>query len=123
MIFKPNNSLISGCFPVLETDDKLARKVYYTSPLTMLYLTNTNLPQHNKVFLTGGPRWGATITFFWDITIWSTLWAVVDPVMMKEHISSWIKIDPSKFYGKDNFGGNGVGNVFCKLLGTFSAHS
>ncbi len=112
MIFKPNNSLISGCFPVLETDDKLARKVYYTSPLTMLYLTNTNLPQHNKVFLTGGPRWGATITFFWDITIWSTLWAVVDPVMMKEHISSWIKIDPSKFYGKDNFGGNGVGNGY-----------
>ncbi len=83
MIFKPGNSLISGCFPVLETDDTLAKKVYYTSPLTMLYLINTNLPEHRKVFLTGGPRWGASITFFWDITLWSTLWAVVDPVMMK----------------------------------------
>lgn len=112
MIFKPGNSLISGCFPVLETPDSIAKKVYYASPLTMLYLTNTNLPEHSKVFLTGGPRWGASISFFWDITLWSTLWAAVDPVMMKEHISSWIKIDPSKFYGKDNFGGKGVGNGY-----------
>jgi len=111
-IFRPGNSLISGCFPILETDDTVARKVYYTSPLTMLYLINTNLPQHSKVFLTGGPRWGASITFFWDITLWSSLWAVVDPVMMKEHISSWILIDPSKYYGKDNFGGKGVGNGY-----------
>lgn len=111
-IFKPENNLISGCFPILETPDSLARKVYYTSPLTMLYLINTNLPEHKKVFLTGGPRWGASITFFWDITLWSTLWATVDPEMMKEHISAWIKINPSKFYGKDNFGGKGVGNGY-----------
>ena len=112
MIFRPNNPLISGCFPILETSDQKVKKVYYTGPLTMLYLINTNLPEHKKVFLTGGPRWGASITFFWDITLWSTLWAVVDPVMMKEHLSSWIKIDPSKYYGKDNFGGKGVGNGY-----------
>ncbi len=112
MIFRPGNDLISGCFPVLETDDSLVRKVYYTSPLTMLYLTNTNLPEHDKVFLTGGPRWGASITFYWDITLWSTLWAAVDPVMMKEHLSAWFGIDPDKYYGKDNFGGKGVGNGY-----------
>lgn len=111
-MFQPGNSFISGCFPILETSDMSARKVYYTSPLTMLYMTNTNLPRHSKVFLTGGPRWGASITFFWDITLWSTLWAVVDPAMMKEHISSWIMIDPSKYYGMDNFGGKGVGNGY-----------
>ena len=111
-IFTPGNDFISGCFPVLETDDAKARKVYYTGPLTMLYLANTHLPEHEKVFLTGGPRWGASITFFWDITEWATLWAVVDPDMMKEHLSSWIRIDPSKYYGKDNFGGKGVGNGY-----------
>ncbi len=111
-IFEPGNQVISGCFPVLETEDRLAKKVYYEGPLTMLYLINTNLPQHEKVFLTGGPRWGASITFFWDITEWATLWAVTDPVMMKEHLSAWILIDPSSFYGKDNFGGNGVGNGY-----------
>lgn len=111
-IFKPENDFISGTFPVLETDDKKAKKVYYTGPLTLLYLTNTYLPGHDKIFLTGGPRWGASITFFWDITEWSTLWAVIDPDMMKDQLTSWILIDPSKYYGKDNFGGNGVGNGY-----------
>jgi len=111
-IFRPHNQIISGCFPILETPDTLARKVYYTGPLTMLYMINNNLPRHKKVFLTGGPKWGGSITFFWDITEWATLWAVVDPAMMKEHISSWILIDPSKYYGMDNFGGKGVGNGY-----------
>ena len=111
-IFKLDNELLSAAFPILESDDQDANRVYYNGPLTMLYLMHTNLPQHEKVFLTGGPRWGASITFFWDITEWSTLWAVVDPEMMREHLSSWISIDPSSHYGKDNFGGEGVGNGY-----------
>ncbi len=111
-IFKPNNSILSGCFPVLETQDKEVRKVYYTGPLTMLYLMHNNLPAHKRVFLTGGPRWGATVTFFWDIAEWSTLWAVVDPAMMKEQLKSWIHIDPTKYFGQDNYTGQGVGNGY-----------
>lgn len=111
-LFTPGNELISGCFPVLETDDEKLSKVYYTGPLTLLYMMNTNLPEHDMVYLTGGPRWGASITFFWDITEWATLWAVTDPDMMKEHLTDWIRIDPSRYYGKDNFGGKGVGNGY-----------
>jgi hypothetical protein len=111
-IFEPGNDILSGTFPILETGDELAKRVYYTGPLTMLYLMHTNLPEHEKVFLTGGPRWGASITFFWDITEWSTLWASVDPEMMKDHLRSWVSIDPSSFYGKDNIGGQGVGNGY-----------
>lgn len=111
-IFKPDNTILSGCFPVLETADTIAKRVYYAGPLTMLYLMNTNLPQHKKVILTGGPKWGATISFFWDNTEWSTMQAVTDPLQLKENISTWIKIDPSKFYGVDNFGGKGVGNAY-----------
>ena len=111
-IFTPDQSFISGCFPVLETDDELAKKVYYTGPLTMLYLLNTNLPQHERVYTTGGPRWGASTKFFWDAANWAGLLAMVDPHMMKEQIISWIKIDPDKFYGKDNYNGAGVGNRY-----------
>ncbi|HEY5747825.1 MAG TPA: hypothetical protein VIU12_17245 [Chryseolinea sp.] len=111
-MFQPKNSLFSGCFPVLETEDTLASRVYYTGPLTMLYLLNTNLPQHKKVILTGGPKWGATISFFWDNTEWSTVQAVTDPAQLKENILSWMKVDPSRFYGVDNFGGKGVGNPY-----------
>lgn len=111
-IFTPHNDLLSGCFPVLQTNDAAAKKVYYTGPLTMLYLLNTNLPVHKRVNLTGGPRWGATVTFYWDITEWSTMWAVVDPAMMKEQLTSWIHIDPSKFFGQDNYSSHGVGNGY-----------
>ncbi len=111
-IFRPNNDIISGAFPILETQDSLVRRVYYTGPLTMLYLMHTNLPQHKRVFLTGGPRWGATITFFWDITEWSSLWAVVDPEMMKENLIAWMKIDPNLHFGQDNLMGGGVGNGY-----------
>lgn len=111
-LFTPDQSLVSGCFPILETTDEVVKRVYYMGPLTMLYLLNTNLPQHDRVFLTGGPRWGATTTFFWDIAIWSDLWAVVDPQMMKEQIISWIKINPNRHYGQDNLNGNGVGNGY-----------
>lgn len=32
--------------------------------------------------------------------------------MMKEHLASWIQIDPSSHYGKDNISGMGVGNGY-----------
>lgn len=111
-IFKPHNDLLSGSFPVLETEDTIIKRVYYTGPLTMLYLMNTNLPQHKRVILTGGPKWGATISFFWDNTEWSLMQAIADPAQMKESLRSWIKVDPSKNYGLDNFGGKGVGNAY-----------
>lgn len=110
--FTPNNDLVSGCFPVLKTDDKKAAKVYYTSPLTMLYMLNTNLPEHKRVFLTGGPKWGASIVFFWDNTEWSIIQSVVDPQLIREELLSWMKINPDNYYGKDNFGGKGVGNGY-----------
>src|SRR5690606_5851871 len=91
-IFKPHNDLLSGSFPVLETEDTIITRVYYTGPLTMLYLMNTNLPQHKRVILTGGPKWGATISFFWDNTEWSLMQAVADPGQMKESLRSWIKV-------------------------------
>jgi hypothetical protein len=111
-MFTPHNSLYSGCFPVLATKDKAIRKIYYTGPLTLLYLTNTNLPVHKHVFLTGGPRWGATVTFFWDETEWSEIMAVVDPVFMKEQLKSFISIKPDKYFGQDSYSGKGQGNGY-----------
>jgi hypothetical protein len=111
-IFTPGNDLISGCFPVLETSDTLARRVYYTGPLTMLYMMNTNLPQYKRVILTGGPKWGASISFFWDNTEWAFIQALSDPERLKANITLWLSVDPGKNYGFDNFGGKGVGNAY-----------
>ncbi len=111
-LFTPNNGFWSGNFPVLETDDLLARRVYYNSPLTMLYLMHTNLPIMDRVVLTGGPSWGPSIMFFWDTTSWRTIGAITDPEMMIENLKGWLTIDIDKYYGRDYLGGRGVGNRY-----------
>jgi hypothetical protein len=75
-------------------------------------MMNTNLPQYERVILTGGPKWGASISFFWDNTEWSLIQAISDPERLKANILLWLKVDPSKNYGFDNFGGKGVGNAY-----------
>ena len=111
-LFTPNNDFVSGNFPALETNDIRAKRVYYNSPLTMLFLTHTNLPIMKRVVLTGGPRWGASIMFYWDTTSWRTIGATTDPEMMKENLKGWLTIDINKFYGRDYLGGKGVGNGY-----------
>jgi hypothetical protein len=112
-LFVPGNNLISGNFPVLQTNDAAAKKVYYTGPLTFLYLLNLDLPAHTRVVLTVGPKWGASVVFFWDSAEWSSIYALADPVMMKEDLKDWIaNVDLDKHYGKDNFGGGGIGNAY-----------
>jgi len=111
-MFTPHNSLISGCFPVLATKDKAVSKVYYAGPLTLLYLMDNNLPMHKRVYLTGGPRWGASITFYWDNTEWSQIMAMADPEVMKDNLRSFIHINPDKYFGQDSYSGNGIGNGY-----------
>ncbi len=111
-LFTPENQFWSGNFPVLETDDRRIRRVYYNSPLTFLYLTHNNLPVMRRVVLTGGPRWGPSIMFYWDTTSWRTIGAVTDPEVMKENLKGWLTIDINKYYGRDYFRGKGVGNGY-----------
>ena len=111
-MFTPDNNFVSGNFPVLDTEDERVRRVYYNSPLTMLFLTHTNLPVMERVVLTGGPRWGPSIMFYWDTTSWRTIGATTDPEMMKEALVGWLTIDINKYYGRDNYGGKGVGNGY-----------
>ncbi|MFY0628478.1 MAG: hypothetical protein JXR07_19430 [Reichenbachiella sp.] len=111
-LFTPANSFVSGNFPVLETNEPKVNRVYYMSALTMLYLTHTNFPVMKRVVLTGGPRWGASIMFYWDTTSWRTIGATTDPEMMKENLRGWLTIDINKYYGRDYLGGKGVGNGY-----------
>jgi hypothetical protein len=111
-LFTPNNNLVSGCFPVLATNDKAISRIYYAGPLTYLYLMNTNLLTRKRVILTGGPRWGATVTFFWDEAECSEMLAMVDPAMLKDQLKAFIQVNPDKYFGQDNYGGKGQGNPY-----------
>lgn len=108
-MFTPGNEFVSGNMPALETSDLRASRVYYISALTMLYLTNTNLPIMDRVVLTGGPIWGGSIQFFWDTTSWRTIGATTDPEIMIENLKGWLLLDINKIYGRDYLSGNGIG--------------
>jgi len=83
--FRPGNADHSGYLPVLDADADLERTYYY-GVLLALYLRNTGVSAIGPVFLTGGPRLGPTITFFWDFAEWPRTAALLEPAGLR----SWI---------------------------------
>jgi len=84
--FTPGNTEFSGHLPTLVSpDDGLARS-YYLGALLAIYLRNTGVSEIGPVFLTGGPRLGATTTFYWDQSEWARTAALLEPVGMR----AWI---------------------------------
>jgi len=111
-MFTPGGEFFSGHLPILETDDHKLKRVYYMTPLNMLYMLRTGLPVNDKVFLTGGPRLGPTITFFWDTQGFSTLYALLEPVGLKAWIRSVLEHDTNTFFALDNYGAFTIGNRY-----------
>ena len=107
--FTPGNGHFSGHLPVLLTSDEKLRRVYYTGALTLLMVHRTNMPIHNRVYLTGSPRLGATVMFYWDTSMWSTVFALLDPATMKQHLTGWLKLDVDRYFAQDFYSGTGVG--------------
>ena len=90
--FQPNNQFFSGNAPVLVTDDSAIREIYYRSVLTLLVLLRTNL-WSDRTFITSGERAKGTV-FYWDTSLFSTLFAMLEPKQMKEQLKLFLEQDP-----------------------------
>jgi hypothetical protein len=90
--FTPGNSFFSGNAPLLVTDDTAIREIYYRSVLTLLVLLRTNL-WSNRTFITSGER-AKGVVFYWDTSLFSTLFALLEPKQMKEQIKLFLEQDP-----------------------------
>ena len=90
--FKPGNRFFSGNAPVLATDDSAIHEIYYRSVLTLLVLLRTNL-WSNRTFITSGERAKGTV-FYWDTSLFSTLFAMLEPKQMKEQLKLFLEQDP-----------------------------
>jgi hypothetical protein len=90
--FTPNNSFFSGNAPVLTTDDSAIHEIYYRSVLTLMVLLRTNL-WSNRTFITSGERAKGTV-FYWDTSLFSTLFAMLEPKQMKEQLKLFLEQDP-----------------------------
>ena len=90
--FTPGNRFFSGNAPVLTTDDGPIHEIYYRSVLTLLVLLRTDL-WSNRTFITSGERAKGTV-FYWDTSLFSTLFAMLEPKQMKEQIKLFLEQDP-----------------------------
>src|SRR5580698_983546 len=90
--FTPENEFFSGNAPTLLTEDAAIREIYYRSVLTLLVLLRTNL-WSDRTFITSGERAKGTV-FYWDTSLFSTLFAMLEPRQMKEQIKLFLEQDP-----------------------------
>ncbi len=90
--FTPGNEFFSGNVPLLITNDAAIREIYYRSVLTLLVLLRTNL-WSNRTFVTSGER-PKGVVFYWDTSLFSTLFALLEPRQMKEQIKLFLEQDP-----------------------------
>ena len=91
--FTPGNDYFSGSLPVLATDKPALERNYYMGILTMLELERTQFPVHPRSFITSGERAPGT-QFYWDASMESTVWALLEPEGMKATLRRWLVQNP-----------------------------
>jgi hypothetical protein len=107
--FTPGNGHYSGNAPVLLTPDAKLRRVYYHGILTVLLAERTTLPISPRVYLTAGPEWGSALEYFWDTGLWSPLFALLDPAMMRDHLRGFLTLDYYHCYARCFLSGGPAG--------------
>ena len=91
--FTPGNHYFSGSLPVLVTDNAALKRNYYMGILTMLELERTQFPVFPRSFITSGERAPGT-QFYWDASMESTVWALLEPAGMKATLRRWLVQNP-----------------------------
>ena len=87
--FTPGNPHFSGSLPVLITDNAALKRNYYMGIITMLELERTQFAVHPRSFITSGERAPGT-QFYWDASMQSTVWALLEPAGMKATLRRWL---------------------------------
>jgi hypothetical protein len=87
--FTPGNPHFSGSLPTLVTDNAALKRNYYMGIVTMLELERTQFPVHPRLFITSGERAPGT-QFYWDASMQSTVWALLEPAGMKAALRRWL---------------------------------
>jgi hypothetical protein len=91
--FTPGNHYFSGSLPVPVTDNAALKRNYYMGILTMLELERTQFPVFPRSFITSGERAPGT-QFYWDASMESTVWALLEPAGMKAALRRWLVQNP-----------------------------
>jgi hypothetical protein len=108
-VFTPRNGFFEQNLPVLQTDDAAIRRNYYMGVVTMLLMFRDQLPYSPRVFLAGGPRYGASVMFIWDTGMMDTLFALLEPSALRAYIIKTLQWDLEKCLAFDYYGNRAFG--------------
>jgi hypothetical protein len=111
-VFTPHNGFFEGNLPVLQTEDPALRRNYYMGVVTMLLMLRDQLPYSPRVFVAGGPRYGASVEFIWDTGMMDTLFALLEPQAMRAYIIKTLQWDLEKCLAFDYYGNRSFGNRY-----------
>ncbi|MFV0388080.1 MAG: hypothetical protein ACK5NT_04935 [Pyrinomonadaceae bacterium] len=108
--FTPGNKIFSGHVPTLSTNDDAIKRIYHTAVMHALYFRRTTPNSvYGTTYVTLMPRYWETTTFLWDISLSAMLLAMLDPVVLKRMMETWMKLDIYKHFGTEFLTGAGVG--------------
>ena len=108
-VFTPHNGFFEGNLPVLQTSDPDIQRNYYMGVVTMLLMFRDQLPYSPRVFLAGGPRYGASVMFIWDTGLMDTLFALLEPSAMRAYVEKTLQWDLDSYLAFDYYGNRAFG--------------
>jgi hypothetical protein len=108
--FTPNNGRYSGYVPTLVTNDDAVKRLYHSAVMSALYFRRTTPHSiYGTTYVTLMPRYWETTTFLWDISLSAMLLAMLDPVILRRMMETWMTLDVYKHFGTEFLTGAGVG--------------
>ena len=108
--FTPGNDRFSGYVPTLVTSDDSVRRLYHSAVLSALFFRRTTPHSvYGTTYVTLAPRYWETTTFLWDISLSAMLLAMLDPLILRRMIETWMQLDVYKHFGTEYLTGSGVG--------------
>ena len=69
----------------------------------MLLMLRDQLPYSSRVFLSGGPRYGASVEFIWDTGMMDTIFALLEPTALRAYVVKTLQWDLEKYRAFDYY--------------------
>jgi hypothetical protein len=106
-VFTPGNDRYSGHLPLLVTDNEDLKRLYYVGILGCIF--HKRLYESRKVYVTLMPCYWQAMTFLWDTSLSSVLFALLDPQCLREMLEKWMEMDIYQCGGSEYITGKGIG--------------
>lgn len=109
-VFTPNNNRYSGYLPILVTSDESVKRLYHSAVMSAVYFKRTTPHSvYGTTYVTLMPRYWETATFLWDISLSAMLLSMLDPVVLKRMMETWMTVDVHQHFGTEFLTGAGIG--------------